>query len=147
MYKIITIDGKDYKMEYSIEASLYSDCAESIITLMDGMSANKETSEVVHNVLNIPDVALTLFYAGLIEHHGTDGDGSVESKADAKRLIRKYLAEHKDEDGADFWGILNMCIDQMAEDGFFKLIGLETMLNSPKKKPKVPTDHIKATKK
>jgi len=147
MYKVITINNKDYKLEYSIEASLYSDCAESIITLMDGMSNKKDTAEVVHNVLNIPDVALTLFYAGLIEHHGADGDGTVTSKASAKNLIKMYLSEHKGEDSADFWGILNMCIDQMAEDGFFKLIGLETMLNSPKKAPKVPMDHKSPTKK
>ena len=26
MYKILTIGGEDYKLEYTIEAALYSDC-------------------------------------------------------------------------------------------------------------------------
>ena len=30
MYKVLMIDGKEYKLEFSIEASLYNDCIEKI---------------------------------------------------------------------------------------------------------------------
>jgi hypothetical protein len=45
-----------------------------------------------------------------------------------------------------------MCIEQMEEDGFFKLTGLETFMDNmnaamdsvkAKKAPKKPTDHLK----
>jgi hypothetical protein len=42
-----------------------------------------------------------------------------------------------------------MCLEQMEEDGFFKLTGLETFMDDlnvaakPKKTPKKPTDHQK----
>ncbi len=145
MYKIISINGKEYKLEYSIEASLYSDCATKTIDLMTGMSPDKSTDEIIYKVLNVPETALTLFYAGLIEHHGVSGDHSIMSLDDAKALIKDYLIEHKDDDEGNWWAVLNMCINQMAEDGFFKLIGLETLANATKKVPvpKVPQDHKK----
>ena len=34
MYKTLTIGGKDYKLEYTIEASLYGDCIEKLITFI-----------------------------------------------------------------------------------------------------------------
>lgn len=134
MYKVLRIGGRDYKMEYSVEASLYADCTSSLTGLMTEIQIageNKDIRKVISEISNIPQTALTIFYAGLMEHHGVhpDGDGSVPDIQTAKRLIAQYLKEHTDDDTGNFFGIMQMCIEQMGEDGFFKLTGLEGMMN------------------
>lgn len=150
MYKVLNIGGKDYKLEYTIEASLYEDCVETMMNLfgsiavasdpektMKGLKGeNRERAEkgiataLKKQTFGIPKIALTLFYAGLMEHHGTGrfGDGTVLSKEDAKRVVYQYFDEHK-EDGEDtFADILSICINQMMEDDFFRRTGLEKLL-------------------
>lgn len=151
MYKVINIGGKDYKLEYSIEASLYGDCVTSLTGMMADLGIaeqNKDIKSALKGMGDVPQIALTTFYAGLLEHHGADGDGMVPDKKTAKSLIAKMICEHKDDEMGSFYGILEMCINQMMEDGFFKLVGLEEMLkeSSPKKKrtAKTPEDHKKA---
>ena len=34
MYKILEIGGKEYKLEYTIEASLYDECVERLIKFL-----------------------------------------------------------------------------------------------------------------
>ena len=62
------------------------------------------------------------------------------------------MSEHKDDEQGNFYGLFSMCIEQMEEDGFFKLTGLETFMDNlnaamdsvkAKKTPKKPTDHLK----
>lgn len=134
MYKVLPIGGKDYKLEYSIEASLYADCTASITGLMTEIQIagdSKDIKKVVSELSNIPQITLTIFYAGLMEHHGVhpDGDGTVPDIQAAKRLIAQYLKEHTDDDTGNFFDIMQMCIEQMGEDGFFKLTGLEGMMS------------------
>ncbi|WP_281696506.1 hypothetical protein [Bacteroides clarus] len=151
MYKVITINGKDYHLEYSIEASLYADCVTKLTTLLTDIESGESTADVkklLSGFSNVPQTALTIFYAGLMEAHGNhpDGDGSVPDIQAAKRLISEYIKEHKDDETGNFYGIMQMCIDQMGEDGFFKLVGLEAMMASAPKKPrKTPQDHKKAS--
>lgn len=134
MYKVLQIGGKDYKLEYSIEASLYADCTASLTGLMTEIQIagdSKDIKRIVSQLSNIPQTTLTIFYAGLMEHHGVhpDGDGSVPDIQTAKHLIAQYLKEHSEDDTGNFFGIMQMCIEQMGEDGFFKLTGLEGMMN------------------
>lgn len=134
MYKVLQIGGKDYKLEYSIEASLYADCTASLTGLMAEIQIagdSKDIKRIVSELSNIPQTTLTIFYAGLMEHHGVhpDGDGSVPDIQTAKHLIAQYLKEHSEDDTGNFFGIMQMCIEQMGEDGFFKLTGLEGMMN------------------
>ena len=151
MYKVITINGKDYHLEYSIEASLYADCVTKITTLLTDIESGQATEDIkklLSGFSNIPQTALTIFYAGLMEAHGNhpDGDGSVPDIQTAKRLIAEYIKEHKDDETGNFYGVMQMCIDQMGEDGFFKLVELEAMMASAPKKPrKTPQDHKKAS--
>ncbi len=35
MYKILNIGGQDYKLEFSVEASLYADCVSGLTSLMN----------------------------------------------------------------------------------------------------------------
>ena len=53
--KIINIGGKDYTFEFSIEASLYSDCTESVMEFMfDVGSAQTEqdTKKLLETMTN-----------------------------------------------------------------------------------------------
>ena len=128
MYKIFKIDGKDYKVEYTIEAALYEECTEAVMNFMvDSSTAAdaKDMKMLIKNMSNVPQITLTLFYAGLLEHHSpSSGDGSVANLADAKRLATQYFRENPDVEDANFYGLLNTLIGQMREDGFFKQIGL-----------------------
>lgn len=144
MYKVLNIGGWDYKLEYTIEASLYSNCVTSIMGLLSELNESKErqdTKRLFSGIANVPQTAITIFYAGLLEHHGEAGDMSVMSPVDAKRLVAQYLKEHKEEETGNFYGILNLCIEQMGEDGFFKLIGMDAMADAGQKKElKKPRD-------
>lgn len=143
MYKIITIDGKDYKLEFTIEASLCRECIEKISGLMVDLSKSDDIKQMLSGVSDIPYTALICFYAGLLEHHGSqpDGDGTIPDINAAKRLAVKLLRD--ENSNIDNWyDLFTTCIDQMGEDGFFDLVGMTSL--TPEKKPKkVPQDHKK----
>jgi len=149
----LNIGGKDYTLEYSIEASLYKDCVESTLDIMqvydNAQNAAKETNnrkennerlkELFNSMANVPSLSLNMFYGSLIEHHGEDGDGTVLDIKDAKRLLKQYLIEHKEDETGSFFGVIGILIEVMTDDGFFTLIGL----GEEKKQKKVPQDHKK----
>lgn len=148
MYKIININKKDYKLEYSLEASLYPESTEKLLELISSTDAENENDKIkniIKGMSNVPQTTLHMFYAGLLEHHGNteNGDGTVTSLSDAKALLKQYIAENK----SNFYSVMEMILEQMGEDGFLELIGLNEMLQTeeetPKKAPKVPQDHLK----
>lgn len=154
MYKTLTIGGTDYKLEYSIEASLYANCVKETADLLTSLalaSGVKDVSQIISGLSNIPHTALTVFYAGLMEHHGDhpEGDGKVPNISAAKKLLATYIREHSEDETGNFYGVLEICISQMGEDDFFKLTGIAAILENmgmtsePKKAPKKPTDHQK----
>lgn len=153
MYKILNIGGAEYKLEYSIEASLYADCISDLTELLSDIGTaenNKDIKGMLKGMSNIPKTALTLFYAGLMENHGSHpgGDGKIPDIQAAKKLITQYIRESLDNNEVNFYSIMEMCVSQMGEDGFFKLIGLEQMIDMPgsrKKIAKIPQDHKKAS--
>lgn len=140
MYKILTINGEDYYLQYSIEASLYADCVSKLAELFEKLSSGKDTNDIkaiISGFSNIPQTALTVFYAGLMEAHGThkNGDGRVPDIQTAKDLLATYIREHTDDNTGNFYGVLEMCVAQMGEDGFFKLIGMENIMEQTQNKP------------
>lgn len=168
MYKILPIGGKDYKLEYTIEASLYGDCTESLIDfigktfapstekeLTEGMTDEeklKTRQQLIKNsikgISNLPKTALTIFYAGLMEYHGTGkkGDKTVCSIEDAKEILWDYFTEHESDGTGNYYDLLAVCLEQMGEDGFFDRSGLKQALGvePPKlKRVKEPQDHKK----
>lgn len=152
----LTINGKEYTVEFSIEASLYNECTEATMNMILAfgeaqgeaqslddvkgedakevfMSAMRKT---IQSAARIPQTATTLFYAGLLEHHGRRGDNTVRSMDDASDLIADYIRESK----TDFYSIMNLMLECMGEDHFFDLTGLSKFLNPEengenKKKP------------
>ena len=168
MYKVLTIGGRDYKLEYTIEASLYEDCIDSLMgffgrfgEIMSGANIPDNLSEEeqdrmtekyvkksITGISNIPATAVTLFHAGLLEYHGPNGDNSIRSKQDTKELVKQYFKDHA-EDGTDnFYDLLLICVNQMGEDGFFKRTGLEKMIQSQQVKTRTIStqDHQRKAK-
>lgn len=147
------IGNENYKVEYSIEASLCDECVEKVTGFLCSVS-NAEGKSAIRNFIDtlsdLPGTVLSLFYAGLLEHHGEDGDGAITSKNDAKKLLKLYMKENKDKEDGNYYSLLTVFIEQMEKDGFFKLIGLASMTKEvaePQKMPKTPMDHQKSQKK
>lgn len=128
MYRVIKIDGKDYKIEFAVEAALYDGCVAATMELIGGVAiaaSEREIKGIIKGMANIPQTALTLFYGGLMEHHGESGDGTILSGTDAKHLIIQYFKERPKD---SFYDVMNMMMEQMEEDGFFERVGLEQMM-------------------
>lgn len=138
MYKELVVGNKTYRIEFSIEASLYSDCTERVFSFMNALdNSGAETleekenkvKEMIKQTSELPMLALHMLYAGLMEHHGEDGDRSIMSLRDAKKVLKMYLIEHKDKGDGDYASLIALLIDQMGEDGFFNLIGIDKIMN------------------
>ena len=144
----LTINGKEYTFKFSIEASLYNECTEATMNMFlslgeaqgeaesasaddpaeskdQFMSALRKTFK---SVANIPQTALILFYAGLMECHGASGDNTIRSMTDAKKVLADYLRES----GSNFFDVNNMMLECMGEDNFFELTGIARILNQMK---------------
>ena len=154
--KIININGIDYKFEFTIEASLYNECTERTVGLMTNIAEGQELGyglkEIIATLSDIPKTVLTMFYAGLLEHHGPEAItvNPVHTIKDAKMVLKQYFSEHTEDGKGNFYDLMQLMIEIMAEDGFFKQIGLEQLMTDQeetKKEPKKPQDHKKkATK-
>lgn len=134
--KAININGKEYKLEYSIEASLYDECIEKVIDLVSRFGESTDgLDNFVKTISNVPKTVLTMFYAGLMENHSDE----VKSIDDAKTLIKIYLKEND----TTFFDTLTVILECMNDDGFFKQIGLEQIATQTK----TPQDHKRKLKK
>ena len=149
MYKPLTMGGKEYRLEYSIEATLYKDCVENLMEffgnayglsgeeeLTKGMSAKEAVElrvEMVKNSLkgmsNLANVCLTSLYAGLMKHHGRRGDKTVMSLDDTMDLMETYFEEHTEDGTGNSYDLLMLCFEQMNEDSFFDKTGLTKMFS------------------
>ena len=141
------INGREYTLRYSVEASLYDECVEKTTNIMvkfEEASDTNDDKEAIRRVLgaisNIAQTTVSMFYAGLLENYGTGkhGDGTIKSIEDAKDLIRDYFEENEN---ANYWDMMTAMLDQMGKDGFFKRIGLESMTDQATKSMKKPQDH------
>ena len=47
MYKVLNISGKDYKIEFSVEASLYGECTEKVINLMTAVNEDGDNADSI----------------------------------------------------------------------------------------------------
>lgn len=146
----LKIGAKTYKVEYSVEAALYGNCTEKVAEFFTNGATAKGKEAIksfISTIANLPQLALEMFYAGLMEHHGENGDRTVLSIYDAKTLLAKMIKENKDKELGNFYGVVGVLMAQMGEDGFFDMIGLtqitENLPQTTKKAPKTPQDHKK----
>lgn len=128
--KKITINKKEYTLEFSIEASLYDECTKSIMDMIvkggmvqgaaEANNAEDALNNLIQTIADLPQRTLTLFYAALLEHHGPEGDGSIQGRSDAKKVLADYLKEKK----KSFRDVFGEMMDLMGKDNFFDLTGL-----------------------
>lgn len=152
--KTITINNKEYKFEFSLEATLYNEVTEELMngfltggkvqSAVEEKSMDKIISYMVSTFSNVPQRTLTLFYAGLLEHHGARGDKSVLSKEDSMDLLKAYISEHREDNegkGKTLYDVMNEMLEIIAQDHFLETIGMEQMVESltETKKPRKST--------
>ena len=141
----ITVNGKDYKLEFSFEAAERRSFVSMMFRIVSGAALldgaedmeNPTPKDLINGSINmvsdIPHICRTGFFVGLMENNPLP-------EAEAKDLMKSYMKENK-IGYADLYEDLRKC---MEEDGFFELSGITKMLTqmSENQKPrKVPQDH------
>lgn len=161
--KTLTINGNEYKLEYTFEASEHRDTVQKMFKVLNGSflmrkgavvedeTDAEKAREIMINamidgsadmVAEIPHIVKTAFYSGLLEHN-------PKSEEEAYSLMKEYMKENKIS-YRKLFGDIKEC---MEDDGFFDLSGLTEMLQEmnegkekkAKKSPKAPQDHKKST--
>lgn len=151
-----TVDGKEYTLEYTFEAAENQKCVDAMTDIFGGAMMTKidetksealQIRDFLMTISDLPRMAMDMFYAGLLENHGEDGDGTITSRLDAKRLYKKFCKENpEDAMASSYYGLVTVISNQMEEDGFFKRTGLEDILTSMDnavKEAKKPEDRKK----
>lgn len=147
--KTLNIGGKDYTLEYTIEASLYKDCTEKMTRYIYGIIENQQSTNIsgfLSQLSDLPSIALTVFYAGLMENHSDE----IKNESDAKKLVKQYFKEHKEDGTGNFHDLMQLMSDCMADDGFFRNLGLEQIMEQSEEEEvekKIPQDHKRKTTK
>lgn len=167
--RILTIGGKEYKIEFSFDAAEYKACVDKVFKVVSGgyimkrgITGEEGKAEMAKAMMDgtadmISDMAslsITCFYAGLLENT------PVKDEKAAKQLFKQFVKENPDDDRASFLGMYEFLKGCMEEDGFFKLTGLDKYLKDMSEAmekaakevekgtkqsalPKIPTDRKK----
>ena len=147
--KAITVNGNEYKLEFSFEAAECKDFIKKMFDVVSGailvknaQDMSKPTQEDMIDgsasmVAEIPHICITGFYAGLLENNPV-------SQEEAKTLMKAYMKENK----LSFKMLYEELRQCMEDDGFFDLSGLREMSESmneemEEKITKIPQDHRK----
>ena len=128
----ITVNGKEYILEYTFEAAECHECIDAAMDIFGGMMTAKidskhseemQVRDFLMSLSDLPRMAMDMFYAGLLENHGTgpDGDGTITSRADARCLYKQFCKENpEDERATSYYALCTSIAEQMEKDGFFK---------------------------
>ena len=138
----ITVNGKEYILEYTFEAAECHECIDAAMDIFGGMMTAKidskhseemQVRDFLMSLSDLPRMAMDMFYAGLLENHGTgpDGDGTITSRADARCLYKQFCKENpEDERATSYYALCTSIAEQMEKDGFFKRTGMEDILEN-----------------
>lgn len=144
----IKIDGKIYIIKFTHKAAKCQNCVQKVFelatgtTAMRGLSTDKEPtlsdmiSGVAMQVAEIPSLCDTLMFAGL------KAENPVETEEQAGDLLIQYM----EETGKGYAEIFESFKECMAEDGFFKIAGIEDMIQSMNKSVEETMESQKETK-
>jgi hypothetical protein len=160
--KILTIDGKDYKVEFSFEAAEYKDCVDKAFKVVSGSymarrsNFDKDDKQAMMEMMidgtadmvsDLPVVVPSFLYAGLLENN------PIANEQEAKALFKQFIRENPNDVRASFYGMFTFLKECMEDDGFFKLTGLDKLveqMNQEAEKEeeksnsvKIPQDHKK----
>lgn len=151
--KELTINGKDYKLEFSFEAVENRDFVSMMFRQVSGAAIldgaedieNPTAKDMINGSINmvsdLPGVCALGFYAGMLENNPVDRDES-------KSLMKSYMKENK----IGFYELYEELRECMENDGFFDLSGITKMLekmqenqqeDQKEKAVKIPQDHKK----
>lgn len=122
--KVLNIGGKDYKIMFTFEAALYKECTEKVTDLILGIAegtATESLSVLKSSMSDIPGATIIMFHAGLMEENPTN------DIAETKELLKQYFRENRDHETGNFYGFMQLLLECMGDDGFFKQIGLEQL--------------------
>lgn len=156
----LTVNGKEYTIEYTFEAAHNKKCVDTCWNYFSGAYMVKGTAldeldnsetvgkvatidKMIDTMSDIPDMVITLLYAGLLENH----EDEIQTGKDARNLYKAFCKENPEDERAYDFGMFEAIKVQMEEDGFFKRIGLESFLKQmaeeePRENPmKTPQDH------
>ena len=155
--KTITVDGKEYKLEFGFDAVEVGDLVQKMFEVKSGIYIARSaqdgnniavamldgTSEML---ATIPKICVLAIYAGCLEHNPVSMD-------EAKALLKKYMKQEKKSCTDVYNEVLMPC---MEDDGFFVMSGIEKMIDTinhemenaeQEQTPKeVPQDHKKSSK-
>ncbi len=159
----VKIGKKEYKLEYTFEAAHQKKCVDICWNYFSGaymmkgaalgeLESNETVSKVatidkmIDSMSDIPQMVISLFYAGLLENH----EDEVQEETDARKLYKQFCKENPEDERAGDFGMLEAIKKQMEEEGFFKRIGLDKFLKQmrqteEKQAKKLPQDHRKKT--
>lgn len=154
------VGDKKYVLEYTFEAAENQKCVDAMTDIFGGAMMTKidetksealQIRDFLMTISDLPRMAMDMFYAGLLENHGEDGDGTITSRLDAKRLYKQFCKENpEDAMATSYYGLITVISTQMEEDGFFKRTGMGDILDNmnsaaekAKKPRKQPQDHKK----
>jgi len=142
MYRTFEHGGKEYRLEYSLEAYMTRyvgiDGASKthVAPLVEYISSLNDGGNVAA-AFDIPDIAAHAMYAGLLRWHGRGkrGDKSICTFDDACEFCMELIDEHPDDQYLGTWsGLVMMCIEQIEADGFFTKLAVEPQDHKKKKK-------------
>lgn len=144
----IKIDGKIYIIKFTHKAAKCQSCVQKVFelatgtTTMRGLSTDKEPtlgdmiSGVAMQVAEIPSLCDTLMFAGL------KAENPVKTEEEAGDLLIQYM----EETGKGYAEIFESFKECMAEDGFFKIAGIEDMIQRMNKSVEETMESQKETK-
>lgn len=128
----IKINGKVYIIKFTHKAAKCQNCVQKVFELLTGTMAmgNLPTDReptladmingISAQVAQIPSLCDIMMYAGL------KAENPVETEEEAGDLLIAYM----EETGKDYAEIFESFKDCMAEDGFFKIAGIEGMIQN-----------------
>ena len=128
----LKINGKIYILKFTHKAAKCQKCVQKVFELLTGASVmrgmdNREEptlagmlTGVAYQVGEIPSLCDTLMYAGL------KAENPVDTEEEAGDLLISYM----EETGKDYAEIFESLKECMEEDGFFKISGIDQMIQS-----------------
>ena len=131
----IKIKGKIYILKYSYKAAKCQECVQKAFELVTGASmlrniSNAENpsiaellSGVSEQVSEIPSLCDTFMYAGLMS----------ENKVETEEIAGDLLIDYMEENEKSYNDMFESFKECMIEDGFFKVSGIEQMVEQMNK--------------
>ncbi|MGN0378541.1 MAG: hypothetical protein ACI4EU_03025 [Butyrivibrio sp.] len=142
--KTIKIGEQEYTLEFTFEAAECKNLIQNMFNLLTGaymVNGDNAMQAMINGSANmlseIPHICITAFYAGCLENNPV-------TEQEARKLLKQYMKENN----LTFSNVIKDIQECMKDDGFFRLTGLETMMesfNQPEKKPKTRAQKAKET--